>query len=85
MNEIISLIIGIIIGVAIGVPLGMFLGGRTVNLNLRTFAGFMVMILWGTAIVLSFVRPGFVVDLALHGVAGGIVATLFGEEYFKNK
>lgn len=83
IQEIVTFLIGVLIGLSVGIPVGYFLGGRKVNINLRIFAGFLVLVIWGTFLLVSLIDTDIEVPVALHGIAGGVVSALFGEEYFK--
>jgi len=85
LQNVISLILGIVVGLMMGIPFGMFLGGRQVSVNLRTFTGFAVIIVWVLFMSVSLIQPTLQVPTALHGIAFGVVSALFGEEYFKRK
>jgi len=83
IGNVLWLFIGIIIGVSVGTPLGYYLSGKSVVINLRVFAGYSVLTVWFIFLIGSIINTDIVVPFALHGIAGGIVSALFGEEYFK--
>ena len=80
-----SLILGLVVGWSTGIPLGYFLGNRKFTVSFRILVGSIVIILWATAIAISFVDRTFAVSPLLHGIAGGVVTALWGEEYFKKE
>lgn len=81
--EIISFFIGVVIGLAIGIAIGTFLGNKSLKIDLRSFAGYSVILIWLAFLVVSLVNPTIQIPLALHGISGGIITALFGEEALK--
>lgn len=81
--EIISFFIGVVIGLAIGIAIGTFLGNKSLKIDLRSFAGYSVIIVYLAFLATSLVNPTIQIPIQLHGIAGGIIMTLFGEEALK--
>ena len=81
--EIISFFVGLVVGLGIGITIGTFLGYRSLKINLKSFAGYSVIIIWLAFLAMSLINPTIQIPIALHGIAGGIITALFGEEAMK--
>ena len=84
--DLFSFATGILIGLFLGGLLTFFIGNRkSTQITFKSIVGMGVFVVWMIAILLSIVTRGqYEAPLILHGIFGGIVTALWGEESFIN-
>lgn len=77
---------GLLIGLFLGGLIAFFAGNKhTTQITFKLIVGAGIFIAWMIGILLSILTRGqYEVPLILHGIFGGIVTALWGEESFIN-
>jgi hypothetical protein len=83
-NLYLYLFIGFATGFIVGLIAGYFAGVKKISISIKNVIGLLVSFVWFIGMILSFINPNFIFPAVIHGIFGGVVASLYGMDTLTN-